>query len=216
MARSRSPARQRVVRGVAGIEDIFLSPLTTEEIRRCRCLEAQGECCSVDEAFASSSSSVDDIEEYSPSVLDGDSSSSQSAGQPGIPPYILEQLKEESAELEDLRRCFNKKQQKFRWGGCRFHERRSLQPHLVQSGLTRGQLFLRCAQFWPRGEQACKRAKINRRSVTMVGGDQRCESQELGLQKIAAAVVAYQNFYRNTVSPKDLWNQVSFLDADAA
>ena len=40
--------------------------------------------------------------------------------------------------------------------------------------------------------------------------------QEPGLEQIAAAVVAYQNFYRDTVSPKDLWNQVSFLDADAS
>ena len=38
---------------------------------------------------------MDDIEEYNPSVLDVDSSSSQSVVQPGIPPYILERLKDE-------------------------------------------------------------------------------------------------------------------------
>ena len=100
--------------------------------------------------------------------------------------------------------------------------------------------------------RACSRAKVNRTSVTVVGGDQRCESQvaslkrmlrrcnmlgrssskssrchidglssrflqeHLGLQKIAAAVVACQNFYQDSVSPKDLWEQTSFLDAEAA
>ena len=38
---------------------------------------------------------------------------------------------------------------------------------------------------------------------------------EPGLDKIAAAV-ACQTFYRDAVSPQDLWSQVSFLNADAS
>ena len=99
--------------------------------------------------------------------------------------------------------------------------------------------------------RACSRAKVKCTSITMVGGDQRCESQvaslirmlrrcnmlgrsicktsrchidvlssrflqeHLGLEKITAAVKAYQDFYQNTVSPKDLWKQTSLLDAEA-
>ena len=39
--------------------------------------------------------------------------------------------------------------------------------------------------------------------------------EHLGLEKVAAAVVAYQTLYQDTVSPKDLWEQTSFLHAEA-
>ncbi|CAE7834416.1 unnamed protein product [Symbiodinium sp. CCMP2592] len=174
MARSRSPAVRRLLtRGTAGIDDIFLSPLTTEERRRCRCLEAEGKDRSDDEDSVEepSSSSVDDMEEHTSHSLEhlgtsasqdaiqdysqGDVSSSGSVQSAGVPLDILEQLNEEAAQLEDLRRCSvpcpHVKQARFKWGGCPHHERRSLQPHLVQSGANRGQLVLRCAAFWRRG-----------------------------------------------------------------
>ena len=176
MARSRSPPLRRLLtRGTAGIDDIFLSPLTTEEKRRCRCLEAEVNYCSDDEDSVEepSSSPVDDKEEHTSQSLEHvgtspsqdaiedysqvDVSSSGSVELAGVPPYILEQLNEEAAQLEDLYRssvpCPHVKQRRYKWGGCPHHERRSLQPHLVQSGDTRGQLFLRCAAFWRRGGQ---------------------------------------------------------------
>ncbi|CAE7346882.1 hypothetical protein AK812_SmicGene33452 [Symbiodinium microadriaticum] len=199
MARSCSPTVRLRTRGTAGIDDIFLSPLTTEEKQRL-CLEAEKANCrdgddSGEEASSSSVDmeehaadslqrvSVDDIQDYS--QLDVSSSDFADGSSPefaGMPAYV-EQLKQETAELEDLRCCsvpfYHSKQLRFKWGGCPYHERRSLQPH---------------------------------------GGDQRCESkvEHLGFEKIAAAVVAYQNFYQDTISPKDLWEQTSFLHAQAS
>ena len=119
MARSRSPpVRRLLTRGTAGIDDIFLSPLTTEEKRRCRCLETEGNYCSDDEDSVEepSSSSVDDKEEHTSQSLEHvgtspsqhaiedysqvDVSSSGSVELAGVPPYILVQLNEEPAQLE--------------------------------------------------------------------------------------------------------------------
>ena len=111
MARSRSPAvRRLLIRGTAGIDDIFLSPLTTDEKRRCRCLEVEGKYCSDDEDSVEepSSSSVDDMEEHKSQLLERvgrcpsqddiedfsqvDVSSSGPVEFAGVPPCILEQL----------------------------------------------------------------------------------------------------------------------------
>ncbi|OLP83586.1 hypothetical protein AK812_SmicGene35634 [Symbiodinium microadriaticum] len=100
MALSRSPAVRRLrTSGTAGIDDIFLSPLTTEE--------ASSSSVDMEEHTADSLQRVsDDSEDYSQldvSSLDfADGSSSEFAV---MPAYVQEQLKQETAELEDLRRC---------------------------------------------------------------------------------------------------------------
>ena len=123
-ARSRSPAGRRLqTRGTAGIDDIFLSPLTTEEKRRCRCLEAEGDDCSDDgdSVEEPSSLSVDDMAEHTSESLERvgafpsqddiedysqvDVSCSGSVEFAGVPAYIQEQLSQETAGLEDLRGC---------------------------------------------------------------------------------------------------------------
>ncbi|CAE7818103.1 unnamed protein product, partial [Symbiodinium necroappetens] len=122
MALSRSPAVRRLrTRGTAGIADIFLSPLTTEE---------------------ASSSSVD-MEEHT-----------------------ADSLQRVSDDIEDY-----------------------------------SQLDVRLASL------LC--AVLPQQAAQPFGFE-----EHLGFEKIAAAVVAYQNFYQeDTASPKDLWEQTSFLHA---
>ena len=65
--------------------------------------------------------------------------------------------------------------------------------------------------FWPRGQQE----RCWFKAPFPFGFFHKLPQKHLGFEKIAAAVVAYQNFYQDTVSPKDLWEQTSFLHAQA-
>ena len=48
---------------------------------------------------------------------------------------------------------YHEKQKRFKWGGCKHHPKRSLQPHVRAPGTQRGKSVFRCSQFWARGSK---------------------------------------------------------------
>ena len=79
----------------------------------------------------------------------------------GVPDEVMQQLAEERKEQEEALNAgvpiYSEKQKKYKWGGCPLHLNGSLQPHLVKSGVCKGELSLRCAQFWKFGTDGKRR-----------------------------------------------------------
>ncbi|CAE7281115.1 unnamed protein product [Symbiodinium sp. CCMP2456] len=171
MARSRSPvsrmpaAFEPMISPVCRMPsnfDTFFEPLTKEEQRAWRSLEdssfhslsqADSSVVSMSEG-ESSLDAISDVSEGDSSV-DGisESSPTQRSSRTAMPAYVREQLIEENQLYEVSVPFFETAQKKFKWGGCPYHPRRSLQPHLIKSGPRVGVLCLRCAQHWPRNGQ---------------------------------------------------------------
>ena len=65
-------------------------------------------------------------------------------------------LKDEDEEIRVLVESsvpvYSDKQRRFKWGGCGIHTDLSLQPHLIRSGPSKGDLVLRCSSFWKTNE----------------------------------------------------------------
>ena len=73
------------------------------------------------------------------------------------PPFDVRQfLDDEDKEIQEIIAgsvpLFSEKQRRFKFGGCPCHHALSLQPHVPKSGPQRGELLLRCSNFWKRGE----------------------------------------------------------------
>ena len=52
-----------------------------------------------------------------------------------------------------LRSLVSRRPAEVQVGGCKYHPKRSLQPHLSASARSQGRLRLRCSQFWVRGQK---------------------------------------------------------------
>lgn len=64
----------------------------------------------------------------------------QEPGESTCPPEVLGQMNEERLEVNTLT------QKRFKWGGCRLHERNRLQVHLCKSRPKAGKMQLRCSR----------------------------------------------------------------------
>ena len=64
-------------------------------------------------------------------------------------------LMDEEKEIQEIIAAsvpvFSERQRGYKFGGCPKHLTLSLQPHVPKSGCQRGQLLLRCSNFWKRG-----------------------------------------------------------------
>ena len=73
-----------------------------------------------------------------------------------MPSEIVEQLEEEAMLHEVSVPFWYPGQEKFKWGGCKYHCKLSLQPHLTRGGKDFGKLFLRCSSWFKRCPAADK------------------------------------------------------------
>lgn len=129
--------------------------------------------CDRDPRFAQSSQSLPFVGplETTPTLLE-DAGQSEETGHSGEgltvqPQEILEELQEEAELPEVSVPCWFPGQEKFKWGGCKYHCQLSLQPHLTRSGNSHdfGKLFLRCSSWFkncPAAEKCWYRADFPR------------------------------------------------------
>ena len=89
------------------------------------------------------------VQEGLPAVCTSDPASSSASFD--VRQFLVDEEKEIQEIIAASVPVFSERQCGYKFGGCPKHLTLSLQPHVPKSGCQRGQLLLRCSNFWKRG-----------------------------------------------------------------